>query len=230
MEAGIDHPRNAYEAKSNVEHYKKILSTLPNKKLVCLELGFGLGYFALVLKKLLGYKVYGIDHPSRKFVKEKNFKKFVKKEKFIIKYRDILKEKFDFPDNFFNIITFVEVIEHLEPDKLDHMFREIRRVTKHKGLLLITTPNRSRLAKKATLFSGRGTINQYGKTHGHIKEYSMDELKLLLLRYGFRPVKTARSNFSYLNPVIDAINEAVCFFLPSQSNDLVVVAQNFKKR
>jgi len=228
--AGLDKPRNKYEVKANVNHYADMLKLLPkNNNIVCLELGIGIGYLALSLKRVLGYRVYGIDHPSRNFLKNQNFKSFIKKEKFILKNTDIIKNKLPFKDNFFDVITFSEVIEHLEPKKLEFVFNEIKRVLKNNGLFLISTPNIKRFVNRFKKYKITDTLNQYEGTHGHIKEYFPKELANLLAKNGLKPVKIKMSNYSYLNPYIDAFNSFVCFFLPSLSNDIVILAKNFKK-
>lgn len=225
---GIDKPRNRYEIKSNVGHAANILRLLPKKQMRCLELGIGRGYLALIMKRVLGYKVYGVDHPSRNFLKEKGFKELVKKEGFGLKNVDITKKKLGFKDGFFDVVVFSETIEHLEPRKLGFVLGEVRRVLKRDGLFLLTTINRKRLAN---LFVGRknkDSLYQYEGTHGHIKEYTLRELLQLLKENGLRPVRVKMSNFSYLNPFIDFVNNFVCFFFPRLCNDVVILAQNFK--
>ncbi len=78
--------------------------------------------------------------------------------------KDIPSDSFDF------VITF-QVIEHIPKD---HIFlQEIHRVLKQGGKLIVTTPN-----KKMSI-----TRNPW-----HVREYTVDELKQLMLRY-FRSVE-----------------------------------------
>jgi len=226
---GIDNPKNNYEAMSNASHFKHMLETLPKKSgIKCLELGFGRGVLALLLKNVLGYNVYGVEHPSRAFLKEKHFKNFIKKEKFELRNTDMVKNKLDFDDDEFDVVTFSEVIEHLDPKDLELVFKEIRRVLKKDGLFMLTTINRRRLANIIEKKS-KDTYNQYEETHGHIKEYTSGELVSLLESHGLKVVKVRMSNFSYLNPVIDLVNNTICWFIPKLRNDSIVLAQNFKK-
>ena len=52
-----------------------------------------------------------------------------------------LKERLPYPDDFFDIINFVEVIEHIRFAELDFYLGEISRVMKPEALLILTTPN-----------------------------------------------------------------------------------------
>jgi SAM-dependent methyltransferase len=45
-----------------------------------------------------------------------------------------------FHDNYFNAVTMLAVVEHLNPDKLDYLFRDIYRILKPGGIFILTTP------------------------------------------------------------------------------------------
>jgi 2-polyprenyl-3-methyl-5-hydroxy-6-metoxy-1,4-benzoquinol methylase len=45
-----------------------------------------------------------------------------------------------FQDGFFNVVTMLAVIEHLDPSKLVDLFVECRRVLRHTGHVILTTP------------------------------------------------------------------------------------------
>ena len=109
-----------------------ILSYFPkegkNKKL--LDAGCGPGIYSLTLKKR-GFDVYAIDI-------DKNKIDFLKKNA-----KDIRISKADvtnllFKDNFFDYIICSEVIEHIKKDK--KAIKELIRVLKPKGILVLTTP------------------------------------------------------------------------------------------
>lgn len=78
----------------------------------------------------------------------------------------------DFPDNTFDCVITFQVIEHIQDD--DAFVREIARVLKPGGQLVVTTPN-----KKMSL-----TRNPW-----HIREYTITELEALLTKY-FTKVNT----------------------------------------
>ena len=53
---------------------------------------------------------------------------------------DIQNLPLPFADDHFDVVTMLAVIEHLKPDSATQLFREIRRVLKHGGVYIITTP------------------------------------------------------------------------------------------
>lgn len=53
---------------------------------------------------------------------------------------DATKIKLPFEDNYFDAVTMLAVFEHINSVKLDFVLKEIKRVLKKDGLLVITTP------------------------------------------------------------------------------------------
>lgn len=83
----------------------------------------------------------------------------------------------NFPDNHFSVITLVEVIEHIENPKL--FFKELTRILKPGGLLLLQTAN----------FDGWQAKLEGSNYHyympGHVFYYSDTILKNILTNFGF---------------------------------------------
>lgn len=50
-------------------------------------------------------------------------------------------EKLPYPDASFDVVNFMEVIEHVPQEAIGEILKEIRRVTKPGGFLMISTPN-----------------------------------------------------------------------------------------
>jgi SAM-dependent methyltransferase len=48
--------------------------------------------------------------------------------------------KVPFEDDFFNVVTLLAVVEHLNPSSLALLFREIHRVLQPEGIVILTTP------------------------------------------------------------------------------------------
>jgi SAM-dependent methyltransferase len=48
--------------------------------------------------------------------------------------------KLPFDDNYFNAVTLLAVVEHLNPDSMALLFKESRRVLKPGGMVILTTP------------------------------------------------------------------------------------------
>ena len=65
----------------------------------------------------------------------------IKEEGIIFKKFDLEKEgRLPYNDGFFDVVTMLAVIEHLEPEKLVGILREIRRIIKLDGNFILTTP------------------------------------------------------------------------------------------
>ncbi|PNV73572.1 class I SAM-dependent methyltransferase [Leptospira inadai serovar Lyme] len=83
----------------------------------------------------------------------------------------------DLPENFFDVITLIEVIEHLENPKA--VFDKLAKILKPGGLLLIQTAN----------FEGRQAKEAGPKYHyylpGHVYYYSASNLRKILAKRGF---------------------------------------------
>ena len=89
-------------------------------------------------------------------------------------------EPLPYPDNHFDVVTLTEVIEHIEHDR--DVLREIHRITKPGGLVVITTPNILNLNSRLR-FLWFGFWNLFGplpvkhselySTGGHINPISL---------------------------------------------------------
>lgn len=100
---------------------------------------------------------------------------------------DIEAQRFPYPDESFDVILFCEVIEHMTHDPLLAL-REINRVLRPGGRLILTTPNAARLENVARFVAGANIYDPYSGygPHGrHNREYIMHELYLMLKWCGF---------------------------------------------
>src|SRR5207302_6079645 len=94
----------------------------------------------------------------------------------------------------FDAVLFCEVLEHLLEDPFRPL-REIQRVLKRGGALILTTPNATRLENVARLLAGENIYDPYsayGPYGRHNREYTLKELRRLLTHAGFT-VQTAFS-------------------------------------
>jgi methionine biosynthesis protein MetW len=137
---------------------------------------------------------------------------------------DLNSDRIPFENNFFDLVTITEVLEHLH--NTDHVIQEIIRVLKSEGYLLISVPNlaawHSRLALlfgyqpyqcETNLIFHAGTIVELDYTAKHVRAFTLRTLKRFLEKKGFKILQVAggpsehvseiRKRFSSLPMIID---------------------------
>ncbi len=232
------------------EHYKKesvhlekvkqvdyLLSCLEdscfNSEDKVLDVGCGMGILGEEIKKRFGSDVYGID------ISEVGIR-YAKRTGVKARLADI-EEKWPFPNDFFNKVISVQVIEHLlNPD---HFFQEARRVTKKGGTVIITTPNLASWFNRIIFLFGyqpffleastidktvgqgfmRGLVRQK-EPLGHIRCFTLESLKDILKLHGFKPISFQGGRVGYLPNFVNLFDYLFRFF-PSVATDLIVTAR-----
>ncbi len=155
------------------------IKALVGKKKTVLDIGC---YDGRISEKILNNqnKVYGIDvsHAAIKKAKQKGIIAIV------CNFEHSPLPKF-FP--LFDVVVAGEIIEHILDT--DAFVQKVHRVLKKKGSFIITTPNLAGLGSRLSLLLGKMPWmieNDVlpGKS-GHIRYFTLDELKILLERNGF---------------------------------------------
>lgn len=152
-----------------------------------LDVGCGTGINTVKLKKKTG-KITGFD--LKDYTKDRYRKDF----QLVLGDANGL----PFEKNIFDIISSWDVIEHVDDDK--RFLREIHRVLKSGGRVLLSTPNRTRLSNRILNLLGKKNTYPYclgteeaGKDGVgeilHIREYTIKELSKLAKDQGFRVIK-----------------------------------------
>lgn len=106
---------------------------------------------------------------------------------FSYQHFNVENDPFPYADGEFDVVIFAEIIEHLLNDPCK-VLREIKRVLKPGGHLIVTTPNVARLENVARLISGENIYDPYsgyGPYGRHNREYTRRELVTLLQFEGF---------------------------------------------
>jgi SAM-dependent methyltransferase len=100
---------------------------------------------------------------------------------------NIEEDTYPFEAGSFDVVLFCEIIEHLLNDPCK-VLREIKRVLKDGGTLVLTTPNVNRLENVARMIVGANIYDPYsgyGPYGRHNREYNKHELYQLLTYLGF---------------------------------------------
>lgn len=94
---------------------------------------------------------------------------------------------YPFADKSFDVVFFCEILEHLQHDPTWPL-REIHRVLKDDGVLILTTPNAADASKIHAVLKGHSIWDQYSG-HGvygrHSREYSFGEVHRIVEHTGF---------------------------------------------
>ena len=86
-----------------------------------------------------------------------------------------------FPQNSFDLVTAISLIEHLPHPKEERFLHEVRRVLRSKGYFFLITPN---FGTPLRLVQGKGWHGYKDPTH--VQFYTRSSLIHLLRRHGFR--------------------------------------------
>lgn len=91
-----------------------------------------------------------------------------------------------FKDSAFGYVTAIEVLEHLE--KPENALKELRRVLKDNGKILILVPNERNLLFRVIWYfwtKGKGKVWK----EAHVQQFTKESLDALLESSGFKPVQ-----------------------------------------
>ena len=180
----IDHPevddlQDNFQAKSLKAHILSLIHRYPYELLmqqaknkIVLELGCNKG-FGTVIYADHADSVKAVDTSSEAIEKAHKYN-----ARDNIEYICLQSWTLPFEDDAFDLTVLFQVIEHIALDKRDIFLREIRRVTRADGQVIVSTPNRN-----IRLLPLQKPWNRF-----HTKEYSARDLEQLLSRY-FTEVK-----------------------------------------
>lgn len=130
-EVYMSYGRNDYLSEVTIKRYHELLDKFEKfrKTNRILDVGCGIGYFLEVAKER-GWEVYGTEFTDNAVE--------ICKSKGIIMHKGVVEPEM-FEEGFFDVITSIEVVEHLwEPAKDIKMLNKYLRKG---GVLYITTPN-----------------------------------------------------------------------------------------
>lgn len=137
---------------------------------------------------------------------------------------NIEERQLPFPDDFFDWVVFCEVLEHMTNDPLRSL-KELKRVLKPGGRLILTTPNAARIENMMAFIEGRNIYDPYsgyGPYGRHNREYTRHELHLLMEHCGFECEQSYTANVHPDLPwsVSDKLVHEIINSTPNRCHDL----------
>lgn len=101
----------------------------------------------------------------------------------ILKKHDVTSRPLPFANNYFDVVTMLAVFEHIEDSKIDFVLKEILRVLRVGGLLIMTTPSpwSDKILHIISLFS----LISAEEIHDHKHHYSRSTIEKAIEKAGF---------------------------------------------
>ena len=205
------------------------LSLVPNGSGHLLEIGSNPYYMTLLLKKFRAYQVQSTNFFGEALPRSRQSQRVVNIANgdmtvFEFEHFNVESDEFPYPDGFFDVVLFCEVLEHLV---LDPMFtlKNIHRVLKKDGVLIVTTPNVARYQNIERMLNGENIYDPYsgyGAYGRHNREYTRGELYRLLAQFGFTVTRhfTADSVSFQKGDLFENEIKRVMTRFPLRANDL----------
>jgi SAM-dependent methyltransferase len=155
-----------------------------------LEVGCGTGYLAIELARA-GRRVTGVDVSGVALDAARHHAQGVPGA--IASFDQVSGLTLPYPDASFHFAYSVETIEHLHPDDVPAHLAEVHRVLRPGGAYWILTPDR---VMQRTVAERFGVDPVSAADDVHLKEWTYGELRLVLTRAGFAPIRSPWRNGS----------------------------------
>lgn len=152
-----------------------------------------------------------------------------------MKVHHLEENRFDLPASFFDYVVTIDVHEHLkDPEPFN---KELMKVTKSGGKIIVTTPSNSEGRAIAKI---RNSIGMTKEVYGHVREgYNINELEAMLYDAGMKPCASNEYskfftellelmiNFAYVK-VLSTKMEKGMSISPTSKNQLKHVKKSFR--
>jgi SAM-dependent methyltransferase len=204
---GVSRDEHRDYIEANFDRILYTVGLIPSGYQRALEIGADPYFLTLLIKKFCSLELsltnyFGSSGPSSmQEVVHTEFEGEPRTERLKFSNVNVETEALPFPDGYFDLVLFCEVLEHLQSDPLRAML-EIRRVLKVGGILILTTPNAVGVERAGRLLVGENIYDHYsayGLYGRHNREYSPEEIRALLRHSGFREEKIFTAGYRYFS-------------------------------
>lgn len=177
---------------------------MSNTAIKILDIGAGYGYIESLISKHKFIKIYGND------ISENAIRNL--KERFKGSFKQESVYKMEYERNFFDIVFMLEVLEHVPPSKTFKVLRDVKKILKKNGYLILSVPTNEGLEKMSD------------NPNGHVRMYTKDLIKAELEIAGFKlldvKVLYAFKHYYYIKNLISKV-----FRNRWKPNDIIIKAQ-----
>ena len=155
-----------------------------------LEVGSGYGCLLFPMASLFPeIQWFAIEHPDQPHASRESYRSMFRSYNCQLATADLLGEPLPFPNDYFALVTFSEVLEHLPTDRVNFVLSEIARTIQPGGVLIASSPNQASLENRLRLIKGKSILdmpNEIGKgILGHIRLYTPAEIQSAMSKRGF---------------------------------------------
>lgn len=149
------------------DRIKKAYSFIPKHAKRILDVGAGYGFVEELLQKS-DSEIFGIDISSQGIS--------LLNQRFRGEYKKGSISNIPYPDNFFDVVLGLEIVEHILPSEIFSAFLEVKRVLKKRGVLILSIP------------VNEGLRNKKNNPSRHVRDYSLALIKSELAIAGFKTI------------------------------------------
>ncbi len=114
------------------DRIQAVAKHIENANLKILDIAAGYGFLEEAIRDKEKLSVYANDFSKESIM--------ILKKMFIGNFKKKSVYKLDYPKNFFDIIAILEVAEHIPPSRILQVFRQINKIMKKGGILIVSVP------------------------------------------------------------------------------------------
>lgn len=189
-----------------------------------MDYGCGLGFFSEeIMKQYNPAAVYACDLASESVKKTidrcKGYGSF--KGAYLIDDNQLPLE-----EGTFDIVVVLEIVEHLSEEALDFLLKQVNRLLRVGGVLVVTTPNEENLKNNIQVCPDCGC---YFHSVQHVRSWSDKTLMSYVNKYGFKENKTIKTTLcernSFKGNMISLVKKSLFPIIGKKPEHLIYIAE-----